>query len=65
MEIALEWEGVIFLFKSFGSDSLFNWFTFIFDNLGCLQFFCAFDESGPSGYMFLIIHCVDCYVFIF
>ena len=32
---------------------------FLLDNLSCLQRFCAFSGLGPSGYGFLIIHCVD------
>ena len=55
----------IFLLKSFGSGPLCNWFSCLLENLSCLQCFCAFSCSGTSGYWFLIIHCVDCYVLIF
>ena len=55
----------IVLLKSFGSGPLCNWFSYLLENLSSFQCFCAFSLSGPSKYMFLIIHCVDCYVFIF
>ena len=55
----------IFLFKRFGYGSLCNVFIFLLENLSCLQFFCDFSGSGPPEYRFLIIHSVDCYVFIF
>ena len=55
----------IFLFKSFGSGPLCNWVICLLDNLSFLQCFCAFSGCDPSGYRFLIIQCVDCYVFKF
>ena len=52
----------IILLKSFWSGPLWNWFRCLLGNFQC---FSASDRSVSSGYRFLIIHCVDCYVFIF